>query len=610
MFAARFDPSAVISDDKPVVPLKRRAEEVESDGESDGGSDGGSNGGSDGDDSSDNSSDESTDASSDDSSGSADDEHATHDPNNDNDVEMIDAQEHNPKFSSILSRFNQSIHQSHELENTEEQEAEVIHEEVEQHAIAPLPQPALPRDHRLTAAQRSNNLNWLAQPLLIKTTELKPFEEFDISPQILKNLHSMGFNKAFASQIKTLELLLPEINNKLNPDAIRGDVLVNASTGSGKTLAYTIPVIQSLMNRVVPRVRCIILVPTRPLINQVFKTLIEVSKGIDLNIVTLGKSDVSLREESRKLIQNVPDIVVTTPGRLVDHLNMESFKLDDLQWCVIDEADKLLNQSFQDWSNVLISKLQDPNSGNLSKRFKRPLTKMIFSATLTTDAGKLSALQFRSPRLILVNNEDSILQSDKIFTLPSTLKEHYTKFSSSNASYKPLILLKLLQSFASNHTLVFTKSNDATLRLSTLLKNLTSSLCPEIVVNNINSQLNSSTRAKLLSQFEQGTISVLVATDLIARGLDLKTIRNVVNYDLPPSSREYVHRVGRTARAGDSGDAYTIVVGRGEGQFFERIGRDINRPTPVESITLQDISEKEKEIYQGALNELQQAFKR
>jgi ATP-dependent RNA helicase DDX51/DBP6 len=608
MFAARFDPAAIVTEPtvKPVLPLKRKVEEVENVEEKSE------------DESSDNSCEEEDQSESDVSEMSEEEDEDI----KDKDREMKDAEEqadqddqeqqpqqqqqaeHDIKFSSIISRFNQSIQQLQAQESQSEDNDE--EDQVETHDIAPLPQPALPRDYRLSAAETNNNLNWLADPLYIKTTELKPFTHFQISGKILKNLQHMGFENAFASQIKTLELLIPEINNKLNPNAIKGDVLVNASTGSGKTLAYTIPVIQSLENRIVPRLRCIILVPTRPLIIQVYKTLTSVSRGIDLNIVTLGKSDMSLNDESLKLKGNVPDVIVSTPGRLVDHLNMRSFTLKDLQWCVIDEADRLLSQSFQDWSNVLISKLNEVDDGkNISKSYKPSLTKMIFSATLTTDTGKLSALQFHNPRLIIVNNEEAILKSDKIFSLPLTLQEHFTKFTSSQSSYKPLLLLKLLQKRASKHTLVFTKSNEATIRLSQLLTTLTSKLAPEITVNNISSQLNSSSRSKILQEFSQGSVSVLISTDLIARGLDLSTIRNVVNYDLPPSSREYVHRVGRTARAGQDGNAYTIVIGRGEGQYFEKIGRDINRADNVQVIELPELTQEEKEAYEVSLKELE-----
>lgn len=594
MFAARFDPNAVVTDvvSKPMLPMKRRAEQelevqqeevVEQEIEG---------------------SETIVEDQSEEDEGEVEKE-ASEAETSDEEMEDSDLieQEHNSKFSSIISRFNKSIQKSKAQGVSSDEDDE---EQVETHDVAPLPQPVLPRDQRLSAADTANSLSWLADPLYIKTTELKPFADFNISDKILKNLELMGFHKAFASQIKTLELLIPEINNKLNPSAIKGDVLVNASTGSGKTLAYCIPVVQSLSKRLVPRLRCIILVPTRPLINQVYKTLVSVSRGIDLNIVTLGKTDLSLAEESQKLLQNFPDIVVSTPGRLVDHLNLKSFTLKDLQWCVIDEADRLLNQSFQDWSNVLISKLNEVDNGkNMSKVYKPVLTKMIFSATLTTDTGKLSALQFNNPRLIIVNNEQAILQTDKVFTVPDTLKEHYTKFPSSQSTFKPLLLLKLLQSRASEHTLVFTKSNDSTLRLSKLLTLLTAKLSPAITVGNVNSQLGSQKRTKTLSQFSSGVISVLVVTDLMARGLDLSSIRHVVNYDLPPSSREYVHRVGRTARAGETGDAYTLVIGRGEGQFFERIGRDINRVGEVESVKIDEVTEEEKEVYEAALGELQ-----
>lgn len=601
MFAARFDPlSLVVEDDKPVTPSKRSLSDAEIESESEE---------SDKDQDMDGGSDESESSESDSESEDSSDESDSEDETKDEvEVEKINdepeiQQDHDTKFSSIISRFNKSIAKPKQ----DEEESEESDDQTEKHELIPLPQPELPRDQRLSRALTNNSLNWLANPQYIKTDSTKPFNEFDISPKILKNLQDLGFDNAFATQIKTLDLLLPEINNKLNPNSIKGDLLVNASTGSGKTLAYTIPIIQSLQNRIVPKLRCIILVPTKPLINQVYKTLISISKGIDLNIVTLGKTDLNLQDEHLKLKTNVPDIIVSTPGRLVDHLNLQSIELKNLQWCIIDEADRLLNQSFQDWSNVLIKNLNSINEGNnLSKIYKPNLIKMIFSATLTTDSGKLSNLNFHNPRLIIVNNEESILQNDKIFTLPSQLSEHVVKLSSSSSSHKPLYLLKLLESLQFPHNvLIFTKSNELTLRLSRLLSLISNKLQIPLIISNINSSQSRSEKSKLLTQFAKGEVHILISTDLISRGIDILTIQHVVNYDLPNSSREYVHRVGRTARANNKGDAYNFLIGKGEQNFWNKFNLDINRgDNEISEIELQDIDSM-KDAYVESLGELE-----
>lgn len=554
----------------------------------------------------------------------------------DGDVEMVDqatpeeeqnqepveeepiVQEHESKFTNIISRFNKSLIKSAKLVDNDDSSSKLESESVQD--LKPLPQPALPRDQRLSRTYASDNLSWLTTtPYYIRPEQLKPFSDFPLlSEKLLENLTKvMEFDNAFATQIQTLDLLLPEISRKLNPVKFKGDLLVNASTGSGKTLAYSIPIIQSLQNRVVPKLACVIIVPTKPLINQVYKTLTMLSRGISLNIVTLGTKEISLKEESKKLKINIPDIVITTPGRLVDHLNLESLSLKHLQWCVIDEADRLLNQSFQDWSNTLISKLNEifdkSQNNNISQNYKLNFIKMIFSATLTTDPGKLTNLKFNKPRLVIVNDKEQLLNSDKqqIFTLPLYLSEFNLKFSSAASSVKPLLLLNLvknkLSDASSSNVLIFTNSNEATIRLSRLLNILTENLSLDITVANINSTLSKSQILKTLQGFTTGAINVVISTDLMARGIDVATIKHVVNYDLPNSSREYVHRVGRTARANQSGSAYNFLIGKGEEKFFKTFEMDISRnDKTIDVLELDDTVTKEWTIaYEAALKQLE-----
>jgi ATP-dependent RNA helicase DDX51/DBP6 len=637
MFAARFDPNAIVEDiveDKPkVLPLKRKRD-VQDDSDDDDDDDEGSDKDQEMNDavsdsdasSSDNDSDSDSDSDSDNDSDSSDDESAKEvssdniqqvsTSESDEVVEPI-IQEHDTKHSSIISRFTKSIKKSttDEVSSSEDDEE---NQPEESHDLAPLPQPALPRDRKLSRQSTAKNLNWLSTPLYISPRDLKPFDEFkQLNPKIKSNLQSLGFNNAFATQIKTLEILLPEISNSLNPLSSRGDLLVNASTGSGKTLAYSIPIVQSLIARVVPKLRAVIIVPTKPLIQQVYQTLNSISRGFDLNIVTLGGgANLSINEEHEKLLKNVPDVLVTTPGRFVEHLNLKSIDLKNLRFLIIDEADRLLNQSFQDWLNVLFAKLDETFEGNDSvlKVFKRGLIKMIFSATLTTDSGKLTNLKFNNPRLIIVNDEDSILTNDKIFTLPLNLKEYQLRFPSKSNSLKPVLLLEFLTLLHSPNALIFTKSNESALRLTKLLKILIKNYdiqnFSESSIANINSELSTSAKSKILQDFTKGdSIKFLISTDLIARGIDIASIKNVINYDLPNSSREYVHRVGRTARAGNEGNAYSFIVGKGEEKFWKNLNLDINRTdeiTDAEGIDNDTVKEKyDIKIYEESLKELE-----
>lgn len=514
------------------------------------------------------------------------------------------------KHKAIFDKFKKSvvIETTTQVSSDEQDEEE---EQVQTQDLAPLPQPQLPRDKKLVSTTTHlKNLDWLATAIYSSPTDTKRFSDItQLSPFMQKNLLNNGFTHAFSVQIAVLDLMLQDIQNqKLQPD-IMGDILVNASTGSGKTLAYLIPIIEALHTRIVPRVRAIVLVPTKPLINQVRSTMLLLSKGTNLNIVSL-KNDVSIKEEAGRLSNNSPpDIIVSTPGRLVEHILAESIDLDALRFLVIDEADRLLNQSFQNWCLVLMSKID--HHINIAETWGLLVQKLIFSATLTTDAGKLSSLKFRKPRLVIVNDQHELV--NEMFNVPPTLLEYKLHFGVSKSSIKPLILSRFLISQEKlANVLIFTKSNESSLRLSKLLQLLLNQLLPtqEINITYINSTNNrTSIRQKILKDFSTQKINILVATDLIARGIDILSISDIINYDLPNSAREYVHRVGRTARANQAGNAYNFVFGKGENKWFNTILREVGRrDKKVEKVEFEVkelVSGEDEVVYQDVLQELQ-----
>ena len=513
------------------------------------------------------------------------------------------------KHQAIFNKFKQST-ESETIEQDKEEDGEED-ANIEQHSLVPLPQPALPRDRKLSSVStHTKNLDWLTKPQYASPLDKKAFTDFKLSSFMIKNLEKMGFTEAFSVQISVLNMMLPEIEaQKLKPDRV-GDILVNASTGSGKTLAYLIPIIESLYRRVVPRVRAIILVPTKPLINQVKSTLLQLSSGTNLQIAAL-KNDVSISDEKDLLTKSVPDIIVSTPGRLVEHLLNDSINLSSLQYLIIDEADRLLNQSFQNWSNVLLDKID--SQINIAEVWKLSVQKLVFSATLTTDAGKLSSLKFYNPRLIIVNDSKQLV--NEIFTVPVTLSEFKIHLGVAKNSLKPLILTKFLISTNKlSNVLIFTKSNESSIRLTELLTSLFQKLSINLKIAFINSTNNrTSIRSKILKQFSNQEVNILITTDLIARGIDVASITDVINYDLPNSSREYVHRVGRTARANQVGHAYSFCFGKGENSWFNKLAHEVSRSKEVENVDLnvkELISDRDEEIYQQALHELQQQAKK
>lgn len=522
----------------------------------------------------------------------------------------------NSKHHSILQRLHNVAKNMNESEEKERHASDSNNDDegLVKQDLAPLPQPKLPRDKKL-APQDSmrKNLNWLTSPIYADPSFKRPFSDFKfLSSFMLRNLNSMGYEEAFSVQNTVLEILLQDIDeNKLRPD-IRGDLLVNAATGSGKTIAYLIPIIEALHDRIVPRVRAIILVPTKPLISQVKSTMSQLSKGTSLSIVSL-KSDLSIQEEARKLKAHEPDVIVSTPGRLVEHLSNNTLDLSALRFLVIDEADRLLNQSFQNWCDVLISKIEDVSSrpSMIFDQWKLKTQKLIFSATLTTDAGKIAGLQLQRPRLVIVNDKEQMV--NEMFSVPPNLLEYKIQVGAAKSSIKPLILARfLLQSGKTSNVLVFAKSNEASIRLAKLLQILMNSLSlsHQTQVAYLNSTNNStSVRQKTLKEFSTQKIGILVATDLIARGIDILSITDVVNYDLPISSREYVHRVGRTARANNHGNAYTFCFGRGEGKWFDKVLSNVGRSGKNVSLIALEINDllhpEDRTIYEKSLQELQ-----
>lgn len=500
---------------------------------------------------------------------------------------------------------------------------------------------------RLAAAAATAVPKWMSKPIHIASDIQIPFTSIEgLSPRMQKNLKLQNFVNAFAVQAAVLPPLLASGAHSLAPD-VRADILVNAATGSGKTLAYSIPIIEALAKRVIPKIRALVLLPTKPLIQQVYSVMNGLAKGTSLRVTVL-RSERKFKEEQHLVTTMVPDIIITTPGRLVDHIrSTPGFTLANLQYLVVDEADRLLNQSFQEWVDVVMNaidsttKNSDSNSTLLYENWRRSVQKLIFSATLTRDPEKMANLRIRNPQVYVVggiNADAGVDVNDRMeFMVPDTLTERLVPIK--QASLKPLRLMQLLvarpgslkyalekageetagdpQARAQavekqkqedqelrSYVLVFVKSNEAAARLSRLLTLLDTEIFHSgLRIERCSGEVEASQRRKTLAAFEAGQINVLVCTDLIARGIDIAQIKHVINYDLPPGKREYVHRVGRTARAGQPGTAWTFACDYAEHKYFwagiaERIYRK-GGGQQVEKYLLEDVVEPEgtREFY-------------
>ncbi|KAI0131577.1 P-loop containing nucleoside triphosphate hydrolase protein [Daldinia grandis] len=358
------------------------------------------------------------------------------------------------------------------------------------------------------------------------------------------------------------------------------------------------------------------------------------------------------------------DVLICTPGRLVQHIKYTpGFSLDFVRWLVVDEADKLLGQNFQQWLDIVIPRLQSSRGSRNHKQSNLSgVRKVILSATMTKDLDRLEGLKLRWPTLIMLegsggaeDTEITISQAD--LALPETLGEAALKVSDPNL--KPLFLLDLLQSnyilgqtrhdgsrddisdgetsesdFDSNSdsgsnsgrqrslrtpnavppttstpsVLIFTKSNETALRLSRLLSLLSPTL--GALVGTLTSTTQYVARRRTIRSFLAGKLRILVTSDLVSRGIDLPSLDHVINYDMPSSIASYIHRVGRTARAGKTGKAWTLFTNPEARWFWNEVASEtaIQRSKKVDRIRVTEEKEDEFErkiaAYDSALTKL------
>ncbi|KAK2937201.1 hypothetical protein FoTM2_000419 [Fusarium oxysporum f. sp. vasinfectum] len=598
------------------------------------------------------------------------------------------------RHKTVMSKLEKSLKLASELPADERDEED----QGELHGLEPLPQPE-PISSLTTSKPNYKILpSWLEDPIRVSQDTRTPFAELDIIPKACRVLEEKGFRDAFAVQTAAIPLLLPTSKQ-------RGDVLISAATGSGKTLAYALPVVRDISQGCLTRLRALVVLPTRELVKQAqetFELCARAFDGGDRKRVRVGISIGSqsleveqkafmdqelrydpdtykkLKEENQRRNQlkwglsasenlqdldmedtdprlshmngyvvdylSKIDVLICTPGRLVEHMEQtRGFNLDYVRWLVVDEADKLLAQSFQGWLDLVMEKfrINKFTARDFHDMDFSGVRKVILSATLTRDLSLLNQLSLQRPRLIVLESDGDIQIAEH--SLPVSLKEHAIRVHDTNL--KPLYLLDLLRSqdmlMASPNkdeeepkaeeaedsatktnaklkvsgrtlkshipvSLIFTKSNESALRLSRLLALLDPSLADHI--GTLTSTTPTHIRRKTLRAFSTASspIRLLIASDLVARGIDLPNLDHVINYDLPPSVAGYVHRVGRTARAGRSGCAWTLVGDDESGWFWGKIakGAGVKRAQKVERTRIEEIDEKRVEEYEAALEKL------
>jgi len=342
------------------------------------------------------------------------------------------------------------------------------------------------------------------------------FEDLGLQPELLRAVTGLGFTEPTPIQVLSI------------PPALEGrDVLASAETGSGKSAAFGLPILQALSDKPRGKTRALILAPTRELTEQICVHLKELAKHTKIRIaavyggVGFGPQITAFKRGD--------DIIVATPGRLIDLLQQGNAKLDDIEVLVLDEADRMLDMGFL------------PAVRRLQRYIKSKHQTLFFSATLPPQISSLINDMLHDPVRV-----ELAVKAAPVDTLTQTL---YAVPQESKTD----LLLELLKDNTIYSAIAFTRTKARANRLANALAK------KQIPADLIHGDRSQSQRTRALENFKRGKYRVLVATDIAARGIDIAELGHVINYDVPLAAEDYIHRIGRTARAKAAGDAITFV---------------------------------------------------
>ncbi|OLS38717.1 DEAD/DEAH box helicase [Alkalihalophilus pseudofirmus] len=344
------------------------------------------------------------------------------------------------------------------------------------------------------------------------------FYEFGLNSEVVRAVTQMGFEEATPIQAATI------------PTALEGkDIIGQAQTGTGKTGAFGVPLIDRI-NIENDHVQALILAPTRELANQVAESLFKFGKYKGVRtVVVYGGQD--MRKQIRDL-KNKPHVVVATPGRLMDHMRRKTIRLGQVETVVLDEADEMLNMGFIEDIETILSEV--PNERQT----------LLFSATMPKRIEKLAQTFMSEPKLIAVKSKEVTMEN---------IEQQYVEV---HERQKFDTLCRFIDIHTPELAIVFGRTKR---RVDELSEALTKR---GYRAEGIHGDLNQAKRDSVLRKFKNGLVDVLVATDVAARGLDITGVTHVYNFDLPQDPESYVHRIGRTGRAGKSGLALTFATPR------------------------------------------------
>jgi ATP-dependent RNA helicase RhlE len=362
-----------------------------------------------------------------------------------------------------------------------------------------------------------------------------PFSKLGLSPAMLQGVQAMGYVDPTPIQLRAIPLLLEG-----------RDVIGSAQTGTGKTAAFALPVLQKLVQHM-PGPRFLVLEPTRELAAQVETALRDFARFTNLRVAVVF-GGVGYGRQLDDLKRGV-DVLVATPGRLLDHLGRGTCKLNLVQHLVLDEADRMLDMGFL------------PDVRRIVERCPRERQTMLFSATIPPEIETLIRWAMKHPETIEIGARRSPAETVKHVIYPVA------------DAQKTELLLALLDQVHYDSVIVFCRTKHGADRVAHTLKRNNHAVAV------LHSNRTQREREQALRGFREGRYEVLVATDIASRGLDIADVSHVVNYDVPQHAEDYVHRIGRTGRAEATGDAFTLMVAE-DAKHVRSIERFISQKIP------------------------------
>lgn len=366
------------------------------------------------------------------------------------------------------------------------------------------------------------------------------FDEFGFDPSLRDGIRALGFETATPIQEKAIPVILQG-----------RDLVGTAQTGTGKTAAFLLPLIQKIMNSASREsVKAVIIVPTRELAIQIDQHMQGLSYFTPVSsIAVYGGTEGMVFSREKQALTEGADLVICTPGRMIAHLNMGYVDFSNVEYLVLDEADRMLDMGFYDDIMKIV---------NLLPKERQT---MMFSATMPREIRQLAQKVLKEPEEVSIAISKP---AEKILQLAYSVYE----------PQKLPLAEYLLQGASGRTVLVFCSTKSSTKTLNRALKQM------GLNVSEIHSDLEQKEREEVLNRFRNRDLNVLVATDIVSRGIDVENIDMVVNFDVPNDAEDYIHRIGRTARAAASGIAVTFITPKEQHKFTlieELLGKPVHK---------------------------------